>query len=169
MITVKILSDKNVKVNYYTNEDGSMDFWITYKCATKKDPGVHTSESKELKYEVSAIRRYHSKTNSSTVVNYAKYLACIKTDVTSFSKLQEDLNREYFKLKKYSMIDARQAKIDKLKIAGSKKHARKIENLQEEISILRQIEDGKPFGAYILTKKYREQEENMLKMQFLSI
>lgn len=161
MITVKILSDKNVKVNCYTNADGSMDFWLTYTCATQKAYGMHQSEYADMMYTVNPHQRCRKKDNTPIYINYAKYITSIRMPVESFGQLQHELNKEYFKLKKYSMIDARKAKIEKLESVSPKRHFRKIENLKKEISILQDVPDGQTFGAYIVSKKYREEQERI--------
>jgi hypothetical protein len=59
------------------------------------------------------------------------------------------------------MIDARKAKIEKLESVSPVRHSRKIKNLKEEISILQNVPDGEIFGAYIVSKKYREEQERI--------
>jgi len=161
MITVKILSDKNVKVTCYANADGTMDFWLTYTCATQKPYGMHQSEYAGMMYTVSPHQRCRKKDNTPIYVNYAKYMTSIRMPVESFGKLQRELNQEYFKFKKYSMIDARKAKIEKLESVNPVRHSRKIENLKKEISILQDVPDGEMFGAYIVSRKYREERERI--------
>lgn len=144
----------NLKISF--DKDGVN---LNYVLPTTQPIGLYSSLLGYI-YDIKTVPHFNKVTGKKITKNYAHYLI----NVPYQTDLPKIVQETYFKLKKAAMLDARMYKIIALRSKFPHEYKKTVDRLNKEIIFLKSIKDGDYFGGYMMTEKYK-QEQELIKLE----